>query len=161
MCILRSLLFVKEAQIYSFKIFKECFETCPPHLTEMERIICSAVISNTCIYNVRRRQQLAITREHSYFIRGSINVQLTGFDLAEQVSLLLIKHKQSSWIQTSQAGSQPYCDTSPVIADCLWAVWPAKSRQMSIELPKNDFRKKLKIWHLYKKCLRMWEIWAN
>ena len=36
----------------------------------------------------------------TYFIRGSITVwltsYLTGLDLAEQVNLLLIKHKQSS-----------------------------------------------------------------
>ena len=38
---------------------------------------------------------------------------LTGLDMAEQVNLLLIKHEQSSWIQTSQTGGQPYSDTSP------------------------------------------------
>ena len=38
---------------------------------------------------------------------------LTGLDLAEQVNLLLIKSKQSSWIQTSQKGGQLYIDTSP------------------------------------------------
>ena len=37
---------------------------------------------------------------------------LTCFDLAEQVNLL-IKHKQSGWIQTSQIGGQLYRDTSP------------------------------------------------
>ena len=56
-------------------------------------------------------------RTLTYFIRGSITVRLTscltGLDLAEQVNLLLIKHKQSSWIQTSQTGGQLYSDTSP------------------------------------------------
>ena len=53
-----------------------------------------------------------------YFVRGSMTVWLTscliGLDLAERVNLLLIKHKQSSWIQTSQTGSQPYYHTSYV-----------------------------------------------
>ena len=53
-----------------------------------------------------------------YFVRGSMTVWLTscliGLDLAERVNLLLIKHKQISWIQTSQTGSQPYYHTSYV-----------------------------------------------
>ena len=41
-------------------------------------------------------------------------------------------------------------------------VWPEKIRQMSIKVAQNDFiRKNDRFWHLYKKCLRMWEIWAN
>ena len=38
---------------------------------------------------------------------------LTGMDLAEHVNMLLIKNEQSSLIQTSQTGGQPYSDTSP------------------------------------------------
>ena len=62
-------------------------------------------------------------RTLTYFVRGSITVQLTscliGLDLAKQVSMLLIQHKQSSWIQTSQAGGQSYSDTSPSkVSEC-------------------------------------------
>ena len=38
---------------------------------------------------------------------------LTGLDFAEQVNLLLIKHKQIILIQTSQTGGQPFSETSP------------------------------------------------
>ena len=37
---------------------------------------------------------------------------MTAFDLADQVNLLLTKHKQSSLIQISQTGGQLYSDTS-------------------------------------------------
>ena len=37
---------------------------------------------------------------------------MTGLDLAEKVNLMFIKHKQSSWIQTSQTWGQLYSDTS-------------------------------------------------
>ena len=47
-------------------------------------------------------------RTLTYFVRGSITVSLTsclpGLDLADQVNLLLIKHKQSNRIKTSQTG---------------------------------------------------------
>ena len=39
----------------------------------------------------------------------------------------------------------------------LLPVWPEKNRQTSIKVSqKND-----RFWHLYKNCLRKWEIWAN
>ena len=38
---------------------------------------------------------------------------LTGLDLAKQVNMLLIQHKQRSWIQTEQTGGQLYSDTFP------------------------------------------------
>ena len=61
-----------------------------------------------------------VPRALTYFVRGSISVQLTsyltGLDLAKKVNLLFIKHKQSSWIQTGQTGGQPYSDTSPFYA---------------------------------------------
>ena len=50
---------------------------------------------------------------------------LTGLDLAKQVNLLLIKHKRSSWIQTSQTGSQWYSNTSPYkVMSVLWLSRP-------------------------------------
>ena len=60
----------------------------------------------------------SIQRILTYFIRGSITVRmtssLTGFDLTEQVKLLLfIQQKQSSKSQTSKTGGQQYTDTSP------------------------------------------------
>ena len=42
------------------------------------------------------------------------------------------------------------------------AVWPEENRKMSIKVDQKWFHYKNDIfWHLYKKCLRMWEIWAN
>ena len=56
-------------------------------------------------------------RKVTYFIRRRITVWLTtcltGLDLAKQVNMLLIKHKQSNWIKTSQIGGLMYSDTSP------------------------------------------------
>ena len=52
---------------------------------------------------------LSHTRQRTltYFIKGSINVQLTycltGLDATKQVYLLLIQHKQSSLIKTNKA----------------------------------------------------------
>ena len=44
---------------------------------------------------------------------------LTGLDLAEQVNLLFVKYKQSTWIQTSQTGGQLYSDTSTYkVSEC-------------------------------------------
>ena len=41
-------------------------------------------------------------------------------------------------------------------------VWPDKNRQMSIKVAQKWFHQKMiDDRHLYKKCLRMWEIWAN
>ena len=58
-----------------------------------------------------------VQRTLTYFIRGTITVWLTtcltGLDLAKQVNMLLIKHKQSNWIKTSQIGGLMYSDTSP------------------------------------------------
>ena len=52
----------------------------------------------------------------TYFVRGSITVRLTscltGSDLAKRVNVLWIKHKQSSWILTSQTGGQLYNEVS-------------------------------------------------
>ena len=36
-----------------------------------------------------------------------------GLDLIKQVNMLLIQHKQISWIQTNNTGGQPYSDSSP------------------------------------------------
>ena len=56
-------------------------------------------------------------------IEGSISVQLTscltGLELTKQVKLLLIQHKQSSWIQTKLMVGQTYSDTSPEVS-ILW-----------------------------------------
>ena len=63
-------------------------------------------------YANRDSEQTTLT----YFGRGSTTVQLTsliGLDWGEQVNLLLIKHKQSSWIQSSQTGGRTNSDTSP------------------------------------------------
>ena len=53
----------------------------------------------------------------NFLCKGTITVWLTscltGLDLTKQVNLLLIQHKQSSWIQTNKTGRQPYSDTSP------------------------------------------------
>ena len=59
----------------------------------------------------------------TYFIRGSITVQLTscltGLDLAKQVNQLLIKLKQSSRFQTIPTGGQPYSNTYPYeVSEC-------------------------------------------
>ena len=58
-----------------------------------------------------------------HFERGSITVWLTScltdLDLAKHVNLLLIKQKQSSWIQTSQTEGQLYNDASPYkVSEC-------------------------------------------
>ena len=62
-------------------------------------------------------------RTLTYFVRGSITVWLTscltGLDLAKQENLLMIKNKQSSWIQSNQTGGQSYSDTSPnEVSEC-------------------------------------------
>ena len=50
--------------------------------------------------NLRNIKRRLGQRTYTYIVRGSIIVQmtscLTGVDMAEQVKLLLIKHKQSS-----------------------------------------------------------------
>ena len=41
-------------------------------------------------------------------------------------------------------------------------VWPDKYRQMSIKDAQKWFQlKNDRFWHLFKNCLKMWEIWAN
>ena len=41
-------------------------------------------------------------------------------------------------------------------------VWPEKNRQMSKKVAQKWFHKKNEwLWHIYKNCLRMWEIWTN
>ena len=41
-------------------------------------------------------------------------------------------------------------------------VWPDKNRQMSVKLAQKWFNyKNDRFWHLYKNCLRTWEIRAN
>ena len=58
-------------------------------------------------------------------IGGSISVLLTscltGLDSTKQVNLLLIQHKQSSWIQTKLRVGQLYIDTSSLV-NVLWIV---------------------------------------
>ena len=44
---------------------------------------------------------------------------LTGLDSAKQLHMLLIKHKQSTCIQTSQTGGLLYSDTHPFkVCEC-------------------------------------------
>ena len=55
--------------------------------------------------------------------RGSITIWLTscltGLDSTKLVNLYLIQYKQSSRILTSQAGGQPYSNTSPYkVSEC-------------------------------------------
>ena len=71
---------------------------------------------------------ISMHRILTYFVRGSITVQLTscltGLDLTKQVNLLFIHHEQSSWIQTNKTGGQAYSDTSPLASKLVFcALW--------------------------------------
>ena len=59
-----------------------------------------------CRPQIRRWQVWQLNQHKEYFVRGSITVQqasyLTGLDSIKLVNLFLIKHEQSSSIQTSQ-----------------------------------------------------------
>ena len=63
---------------------------------------------------------------------------------------------ERSWIfQSNSRDDDDYL--SPV-----WIVWPEKNRQISINVAQKWFHKKNEwLWHIYKNCLRMWEIWTD
>ena len=70
-----------------------------------------------------------LTREHAYFIKGSITVRLTSCLTGEDSAALLvvnqIKIYKFGQISTSQTGGQPYSDTSPYeVSECSLA-WPS------------------------------------
>ena len=102
-----------------------------------------------------------------YFVNGwSFTVWLTScltrLDLAEQVNLLLIKHKESSWIQTGQTGGQTYSDTSlaPLVS-FLWLYTPhCKLPHFTLKSMNVVFNGPLFLYfRLFQKNLRINELW--
>ena len=79
------------------------------------QIFCFFICSGLSSLKGQQKNQRTLT----YFLRGSITVWLTkcltGLDLAKQVNLLLIKHKQNSWNQTCQTWGQWYF---PLQSEC-------------------------------------------
>ena len=85
----------------------------------------------------------------TYFIRGSITVQLTscfpGLASTKQINLLITSTWQCCWIQSSRTGGQPHIDISKgVNLRQIWshwsqAVWLDKNCQMSIKVAQKWF----------------------